>query len=67
MDRSQELFEAASGISHLLHSSGAGYVTHDLMYRTPAAALRQQADKIEKDDAAISRFFAAIRDFKKSE
>ena len=57
-----ELIEAAGGIVHMLRSSGGemGPQVFQTVYMPPAMRLRNEADRIDRDDAAIARFRKAL-------
>lgn len=55
-----ELRDAARGIIGFLRLSTEGVETFDAVYRPPAVGLRMAADAMEKKDAAIKRFGAAL-------
>jgi hypothetical protein len=57
-----ELAHAAQEVEPYL-SESVSITTHDLLYRTPAQQLREEADRMEKRDAAIRRFKKALKAF----
>lgn len=56
----RELLAAAEGVEDQVGSSTDIFAT-TLEYRTPAMRLRERADRIDREDAAVARFRAAIK------
>ncbi len=61
MKEYEELLEAALGVIHLLHRSTDLPQPVFAVYRTPSQSLREQAEAMEKNDAKIGAFFAALQ------
>ena len=58
-DTVMELVEASRGVYRLLRGSYASTVTLTV-HKTPAQLMRDNADRVEAEDAAISRFHSAL-------